>query len=173
MEPKPTPDVVFAFSVYSVILWLVVFALLAVLYFHSRPIRALAQTDDPDRFRRVCGRSAYFLAAFNLSPVMASVLGIPMGTVLVFVPAFIALGVLLRRGTARWPIVVFLALVGVHSVLDISFFVAAYDYAGAFEGLADLLLFRGHADPQTVAHIFLMLPADVALLFHTTKTALD
>ncbi len=173
MEPDLTPDVVFAYSIYSVLLWLVIFTLLTVLYVYARPIRGLVRSTDPTQSRRVCARSAFFLAVFNLSPVMASVLGLPVGTVLIFVPAFIALGVFLRRGTARWPVVVFLALVGAHSVLDLSFFVAAYDYAGAFEGLVDLLLFRGHADPMNAVHVFTLLPADVALLFHTTKTAMD
>lgn len=177
MKSEVPTDVVFAFSVYSVMVWLVVLAFLVVAYFFARPIPALPRTEgaggQPGGARRVCARSAFFLAAFSLSPVMASVLGLALWAAPLFVLAFIALGVLLRRDTARWPVVVFLTLVGVQVVLDVSFFVAASEYADAFTGLADLLLFRGHADPEVVAHVFLMLPADLALLFQCTKTAMD
>jgi hypothetical protein len=177
MNDKVPADVVFAFSVYSAALWLVVLALLAVLYVYARPIVTLARTEaarrQPGTARRVCARSASFLAVFSLSPVTASVLGLPVGAVLLFVSAFIALRIILKRGVALWPVAVFLALIAVQAVLDISFFIVASEYADAFSGLADLLVFRGPADPENVAHVFLMLPADLALLFHITKTAMD
>ena len=172
MEPEAPSDVVFFFSIYSVILWLVALALLAVLYFHARPIHALARSGEAGTARRVCARSAFFLAAFSLSPVMASVLGLPLGLALLFVPAFLALGIILKRSAIYWPVVVFFGLVAVQVFLDLSFFVAASEHAEAFAGLADLLLFRGHAELENMIHVFFLLPADAALLFHIAKTVL-
>lgn len=167
MDSDTPSDIVFAFSAYSVVLWLVVLGLLGLLYVFARPIRAMV----PSTARNVCARSAFFLAAFNLSPVMASVLGLTMGVVPLFVFGFLALGIVLRRSAAFWPVVVFAALVVVQVVLDLSFFVAAPDYATASGSLVDFLLFR-EPTAEGAVHIFLMLPVDVALLFHMAKTAL-
>jgi len=177
MKSGVPPDVVFAFSAYSTILWLTIAVLLAVLYYFARPIVSLVHgkigKNIPGQARLVCARSSFFLAAFSLSPVMASLLGLPYVTALIFVPAFIAMGLVLKRSVANWPLIALTGFICVQTILDLSFFMHAMDYADVFSSLADFLLFKGQSDPENAFHYFLFMPIDIALLFHFTKTIMD
>ena len=154
-------DVGWSIALYGGLLWLLVAILGALTVWALRPMRA----GLPGKAE---GRCAVLLAILCLPAASP----FPPVVLLLNAAALLTAGIALLRCAGRWAIILGAVAVGVSLLRDIYAVAGLVGDPEPVKQLAFLLTFNAEASANTVGHLFLSVPIDMALLLLAARLAL-